>query len=241
MKPTGETIMKKPFSLIELLVTIAVIAILAGLLLPALNAARTKAQAMTCLNNLKQIGISAAHYIGDNDQIQYPWVDANNGGTWIQKYDEHGYMKSKNLSHCPARRYFPQIRIWNGYGMATYEPWASNLYFYFRKKAELGEFKLDNNYLLVKKMKSPSKVMAFADTWIAATATSGNTKNYIDGGYIYFYLTYSGTDQNHWATNHGNTGNSLYYDGHANAMTAHSAKAYGIDSAVLDGTCVKNL
>jgi len=91
---------KRGFTLIELLVVIAIIAILAAILFPVFAQAREKARAISCLSNMKQLGLGELMYNQDSDEKytpgQNPYGEANG---WAGEL--YPYIKSVAVFKCP--------------------------------------------------------------------------------------------------------------------------------------------
>ena len=80
---------KNKFTLIELLIVITIIAILAGMLLPALNKAREHAKLSTCTGNLKQVSLYLQSYLNDWDNYYPNWI------SWESDLDFYRYPNIK--------------------------------------------------------------------------------------------------------------------------------------------------
>ena len=116
---------KKDFTLIELLVVIAIIAILAAMLLPALSKAREKAESISCVSNLKQIGLAGTMYQTDYKRFICPAFQTGEDDAQKGKWNYYAvmlyrYVGDEKVYECNSST--QDYTVSNGYGFDSSAP-----------------------------------------------------------------------------------------------------------------------
>lgn len=205
------------FTLIEILVVVAIIALLAAILFPVFARARENARRTSCASNLKQIGLAWMQYNQDYDERAMP--ASNSAQEWVGQtnptappYYLQGtsllepYMKSDQVKQCPSA-------IADSAG--TYVTAGDFFGYGYNRVAfpiQSGATPLSTSIAAIE---DPSRTAAFGDAGQPRRSAGGTL--YKDG---VVYLEHSSAGRARFAARHLETGNVLYCDGHVKAERA---------------------
>ncbi|MFA7185958.1 MAG: DUF1559 domain-containing protein, partial [Victivallales bacterium] len=196
---------RQVFTLIELLIVIAIIAILASMLLPALNKARDKAKAVSCISNLKQIGTALMMYVNDYSGQLIPGSTPTTTSSIYWFYSLDTYLEQPNWTklrttgvfQCPSRQDLDATWRRFGYG------WNFQYFGYTHSNHGVGW---------------GTKISQVQD---AGTVIIGDNRNESPSGDKPVLIYPDFTDITWVAGKHGGTGNYLSIDGHVQPLTQY--------------------
>ncbi len=232
------------FTLIELLIVISIIAILAGLLLPALNRAKQKAQAIRCLSGVKQISSAQLQYTLESNDFMPATATLPKSSSGILMYWTTLFVKAKYLNTkvllCPANsactykfraylsEYSPET-TWEGWGW-SFPDYGYNL----MMGCTFSGVYASSVWACSKPVKltvirNPSRKITFADTAVQIGYGDGGAGSQNAAGNYSLYTRYHTTQHAYGgiiAPRHAGTANIACVDGHGEMVAGSNPNLY---------------
>lgn len=232
---------KRAFTLIELLVVIAIIAILAAILFPVFARAKEAAKKISCLSNIKQLGLATLMYTTDYDGVFPIAMYGMPGGevqTWFGRQAASGswskesgllqpYIKSGAIQKCPSSNLKPRFGDGNGYGY-NYGYLGSDVNITF----DWSNWPNLTNPASETSLSAPASKCAYADSGFLNPSWYGGDDQMYETGFIDPPMFWYGNpsvdfrhvdprkriDASNQTVTHFGRANFLWADGHATAL-----------------------
>ena len=207
----------KGFTLVELLVTISIIGLLAGLSIPAIKTARETAEVGGCMSNIRQLTTAMLAAAGDNDGRVFAgdgnnsgWATLVGGGTTVT----NGFLWSNNYVKDPKVFLCP-------HGRKTSPPWYGSPACHYSLNVTLQTNNaVSKDEFLLTRIQNPSKVIMLFEEAVVTQAQSTDCRALLDAilpadqGDARLFTQQSGM------VNHRKKGCVSFYDGSALSLTA---------------------
>ena len=209
----------RAFTLTELLVVIATVAVLAAILLPVLARSKIRARRIQCMGNLRQLGISLHGFLTDHQVYpvyrNYDYVAGRydeHGRNWIQALDGSG-LDAKGVWQCPSAQFPPNHPAFS-YG---YNVWGSS------GAPALRDLGLGGHTVPMHGSSAPSLAPPIDESEIVNPSEMMAIGDSYYGGDIFCRLTGSGSNYARFlqfaASRHSKLLNVLFCDGHVGSPT----------------------
>jgi len=208
----------RAFTLLELLVTISVIAILAAMSLGALTKVRSVAQRAVCANSLRQLGAATHLYLSEHDQTFFAYSQVTSEGTmWYFGFEKSGGPSGEGDRELDqtAGPLYPYVRQVKGIQVCPAFPYNSALWKPKFKGASWGYgYNTSLSNANAAKFEQPSRIILFGDcAQVNTFQAPASSKNPMVEE---FYMIDSAQRTIHFR--HGASANMLFLDGHVDGM-----------------------